>query len=209
VLARIMPLSAYGLYAIAVTLAAAPVGLATPYAIRVLFAVYSKKVREDRERLRDIIYPTRRKVVLLYLAGVGGMIGAAPLIIEILYDPRYRGVTPYLQLLLISSALRMPSLAAKQVLIAIGRTSEQLIGNIACIVWLAVGGAVGLATGNILLLVAIVGTVEVPNLICFLYSLQRRHLVVWHEEAYGVAALLAGGALGYAVNLAGMMIAGR
>jgi O-antigen/teichoic acid export membrane protein len=209
VLARIMPLSAYGLYAIAVTLAAAPVGLAAPYASRVLFAIYAKCARDDRDRLREIIYPTRRKVVLAYLAGVGGMIGSAPLIIEVLYDPRYRGVTPYLQLLLISTALRMPSMAAKQVLIAIGRTSEQLLGNIACILWLAVGGAVGLATGNILLLVAIVGTVEVPVVVCFLYSLRRRHLLVWREEGYGVAALLGGVALGYAVNLAGMAMAGH
>ena len=57
VLARIMPLSAYGLYAIAVTLSAAPVGLAAPYAARVLFAVYAKRVREDRDRRNESEHP--------------------------------------------------------------------------------------------------------------------------------------------------------
>jgi len=203
VLARIMPLSAYGLYAIAVTLAAAPAGLSAPYAIRVLLSVYSKTARENRPSLRYVIYQTRRKVTLLYMAGVGGLLGAAPLVIEILYDPRYRGVTPFLQLLLISTGLRMPGLSAKQALIAVGRTGAQLIGNIACILWLAIGGTIGLLTGNIMLLVAIVGTVEVPNLICFLWSMRREGLINWREEALGPVAMLAGAAMGWALSWCG------
>ena len=209
VLARIMPLSAYGLYAIAVTLAAAPGGLAGPYAIRVLLSVYSKTAREDRPSLRRIAYARRRKVTLAYMGGVGIMLGAAPLIIEILYDPRYRGVTPFLQLLLISTALRMPGLAAKQALIAIGRTGAQLIGNIASILWLAIGGAIGLATGNIMLLVAIVGTVEVPNLICFLWSMRRDDLLDWREEAYGPAAAVAGVLAGAGLSWVGLHLIGH
>lgn len=203
VLARIMPLSSYGLYAIAVTLAAAPAGLSIPYATRVLLSVYSKTARENREGLRRVVYQTRRKVTLAYMAGVGAMLGGAPLLIEILYDPRYRGVTPFLQLLLISTSLRLPSLSAKQALIAVGRTGAQLIGNIASVIWLAIGGAVGLATGNIMLLVAIVGTVEVPNLLCFLWSMRREGLLDWREEALGPGAMGAGIALGAAVSWAG------
>ncbi|MBW8745212.1 MAG: oligosaccharide flippase family protein [Sphingomonas sp.] len=208
VLARIMPLSAYGLYAIAVTLAAAPAGLSGPYAIRVLLSVYSKAARENREGLRRIIYQTRRKVTLLYMAGVGGLLGGAPLLIEILYDPRYRGVTPFLQLLLISTGLRMPSLSAKQALIAVGRTGAQLIGNIASILWLAIGGAVGLLTGKIMLLVAIVGTVEVPNLICFLWSMRREGLINWREEALGPLAMATGAAAGAGLSWAAMAALG-
>jgi len=206
VLARIMPLSAFGLYAIAVTLSAAPGGLAGPYAIRVLLSVYSKTARDNRPALRHMVYAARRKVALAYMGGVGILIGMAPLVIEILYDARYRGVTPFLQLLLISTALKMPGLSAKQALIAVGRTGAQLIGNIACIVWLAIGGAIGLATGNILLLVAIVGTVELPNFLCFMWSMRREGLVNWAEEGLGLAAILMGAAAGWAVNLAGMAV---
>jgi len=204
VLARIMPLSAFGLYAIAVTLSSAPGGLAGPYAIRVLLSVYSKAAREYRPALRQVVYSARRKVALVYMAGVGVLIGAAPLIVEILYDARYRGVTPFLQLLLISTALKMPGLSAKQALIAVGRTGAQLIGNVASILWLAIGGAVGLATGNIMLLVAIVGTVEVPNFLCFMWSMRREGLVNWTEEGLGLAAIVAGAAGGWALNLAAM-----
>lgn len=200
VLAKIMPLSAYGLYAIAATLAVAPGALATPYATRILLAIYAKTARENRSEMREVVYRSRRKVTLLYMAGVGGLIGAAPLIIEILYDPRYRGVAPFLQLLLISTGLRMPSLSAKQALIAVGRTGAQLIGNIASIVWLAIGGVIGLATGHILLLVAIVGTVEVPNLLCFLWSMRRERLLDWREELLGPVSMVAGVGLGAALS---------
>jgi len=204
VLARIMPLSAYGLYAIAVTLAAAPAALAGPYALRVLLSIYSKTARENRAVLRKVVYDSRRRVTLAYMGGVGVMIGAAPLIIEILYDDRYRGVAPFLQLLLISTALRMPNLAAKQALIAIGRTGAQLIGNIAAVLWLAIGGTVGLISGNVMLLVAIVGTVEVPNLLCFLWSLRRDGLLSLRQEALGIAAVLAGCGAGYAIGHVGL-----
>jgi O-antigen/teichoic acid export membrane protein len=206
VLAKIMPLAAFGLYSIAVTLSAAPAGLAHPYALRVLLSVYSKTAREDRAAMRHVVYARRRKVTLAYMGGVGAMIGLAPLIVEILYDPRYRGVVPFLQLLLISTALKMPSLAAKQALIAIGRTGAQLIGNIASILWLAIGGAVGLYTGNIMLLVAIVGTVEVPNLLCFLWSMRRDHMLDTKQELLGLAVTAAGVAVGWGLNFAGMRL---
>jgi len=200
VLAKIMPLSTYGLYAIATTLAVAPGALATPYAIRILLSVYSKTARENRPALRYVVYQARRRVALLYMTGVGGLIGAAPLIVEILYDPRYRGVALFLQLLLISTGLRMSSLSAKQALIAVGRTGAQLIGNVASIIWLAIGGIIGLATGHILLLVAIVGTVEVPNLVCLLWSMHRERLLDWRQELLGPVAMAAGTAFGAAVS---------
>ena len=207
VLARIMPLSAYGLYAIAVTLATAPAGLAVPYAIRVLLSIYSKAAREHpRETMRKVVYDSRRRVTLAYMAGVGVMIGASPLIIEILYDDRYRGVAHFLQLLLISTALRLPSLSSKQALIAVGRTGAQLIGNIASIIWLAIGGLIGLLTGNILLLVAVVGTVEVPNLLCFLWSMRREKLLNLRQELLGLGAVLAGAVVGSGLNWVGLLI---
>ena len=98
----------------------------------------------------------------------------------------------------------MPGLAANQALIAIGRTGAQLFGNIASILWLAIGGAIGLATGNIMLLVAIVGTVEVPNLACFLWSLRRDNLIDWREEAYGPAMAVAGVLVGMGLSWVGL-----
>jgi O-antigen/teichoic acid export membrane protein len=208
VLARLMPLATYGLYAIATTLAAAPASLSVPYANRVLYAAYSKAVRIDPATLRHVFYERRRKVVLLYMFAVSMIIGGAPLLIEILYDPRYRGVAPYLQLITITAVLRMPSLAADQALIALGRTRSTLFSNVFRIIWLAIGGAVGIATGNIMLLVAIVGTVEIPGIISSWFNLWRADLLNVKEEAYGLAAAAAGILVGIGVSQAGLTLLG-
>ena len=200
VLARLMPLSAYGLYAIAVTLAAAPGALAAPYATRVLFATYSKTFRASPEALRTVFYSARRKVALLYMFLVGGMLGAAPLIIGILYDPRYRGVIPFFQLICISAILRMSSLPANEAMIAVGRMRATFFANVCRVIWLAIGGGIGLWTGNIMLLVAIVGTVELPGMLCYWLFLRQSKLLSLREEGYGLAAGAAGIGLGWLVS---------
>jgi lipopolysaccharide exporter len=199
VLARLMPLSQYGLYAIAITLAAAPGLLGTRYAKQVLFGLYSKAARQQREGYKQIIYTVRRKVVLAHMFGVAFMAGSAALLIELLYDPRYRGVTPFLQLLLISTALRLPVNAANQALIALGHTRSTLYTNIVRIAWLAVGGALGFWRHDVMLIVATFGTVEVPGLLCFWFNLWRLDLLDLREEAYGLLAGGVGAALGFAV----------
>lgn len=198
VLARLMPLSMFGLYAIAVTLSAAPDALSSPYVTRVLYPIYARAAQADGGALRATFYAARRRVVLLFMFAVGGLIGAAPLVVALLYDPRYHDVAPYLQLIAISAGLRMPSLAANMALFALGRTRSTLIANIFRFAWLAIGVPIGLATGDILLLVAIVGTAEVPGLLCFWWNLRRAGLLDLREEGYGLAAMALGGAIGAA-----------
>ena len=206
VLARMMPLATFGLYAIATTLAATPGMLATQYATRVLYGAYSHTVRTNPAALGEVLYAARRKVLLLYMFGVGGLIGGAPLLIEILYDPRYRGVAPFLQLLAIAPLLRMSVLSANEAMLALGYTRSTFMANLFRITWLAIGGAIGLATGHIMLLVATVGTIEVPGLLCFWWNLRRRHLLNLREESYGLIAGAIGVGTGWVVARLGMML---
>ncbi len=199
-LARLLPLSAYGLYALAVTLSTGPASLAVPYATRVLYPIYARTFRAEPEVLRSVYYGTRRNFSLLYMLIVGGMIGAAPLIVAILYDPRYRGMTPFLELVGISAMLRMSGVAANEVLIAAGRMRPTLLANVARIVWLAVGFAVGVWTHNIMLLVGFVGTVEVAGMLCYWYFLRGEHLLDLREEGLGILVGCTGVGLGWLVQ---------
>jgi lipopolysaccharide exporter len=208
VLARLMPLTTFGLYAIATTLAATPNAVNGPYAQRVLYPIFAKTARENPSSLRHVLYQRRRKFVLFYMFAVATMIGGAPLLVEILYDDRYRGVAPYLQWIVLSPLLRLPSLIANQALIAIGRTRSTLFANMLRIPWLAVGGGIGFATGNIMLLVATVGTVEIPGILCFWFNLWRAKLLNVREEVYGLAAAGIGVAAGFGVSEIGLRLLG-
>jgi O-antigen/teichoic acid export membrane protein len=199
VLARLMPLSAYGFYAIAITLAGAPAGIANPYTLRVLYPAYAAAARESPEKLRALFYPLRRKVLTLYMFGVGGLIGGASLMIALLYDPRYGSVTPFLQLLLISTGLRMGNMASQQALVALGNTKTTLTANIWSTVWLFVGGGAALLMNNILLLVTVVGTVEVAAMLSYFRSLRQEGILDLRQEAVGWGAMVAGAGVGWVI----------
>ena len=204
VLVRLMPLAAYGHYAVASTLAVAPEALANPYGQRILYPLYARVARENRPALKQVFYDARRRVSLLYALAVGGMIGAAPLIIAILYDPRYAPVVPFLQLLTFRSFLRLPVLAANEVLVAIGRTKAVPATNLFRIFWLVIAGAVALWTGEVMVIVIIVALVEVPALLWYWYILAQEKLLSLREESYPFLAGIAGLAAGYAIAVFGM-----
>jgi lipopolysaccharide exporter len=185
-LARLMPLATYGAYSIAITLAASSAYLATPYSNRVLSAAYSQAILAGKNRLQEIFYEKRRRMVLIHMWSVGAMIGGAPLIVALLYDPRYRVVTPFFQLLLISAAVRMPVLSADQGLLALGVTRSPLIANIIRFCWLLIGGTIAFVTGQVMPLVVIIGTIEVPALLYLWWELKQVGLLDLREESYGL-----------------------
>jgi lipopolysaccharide exporter len=185
-LARLMPLATYGAYSIAMTLAASSGYLAMPYSSRVLSSAYSQAILVGKNRLQEIFYEKRRRMVLIHMWSVGAMIGGAPLIIALLYDPRYRVVTPFFQLLLISAAVRMPVVSAEQGLLALGRTRALLFSNIIRFCWLVIGGIVAIVTRQVMPLVVIVGTIEVSALLYLLWNLKQVGLLDLREESYGL-----------------------
>ena len=199
VLARMMSLTVFGLYAIAVTLAAAPEAIANPYCARVLYPAYAAAVREAPETLRAIYYSARRGVSLLYALGIGGLIGGAQLLVDVLYDPRYAAVAMYLQIIAIRIALRMPNVVANEAMVALGHTSPGLIANIGRAVWLVAGAAIALLYGNAILMVFVVATDEVPATLYYWAALHRYRLLRVREELLYFLLIGVGAAMGLAV----------
>lgn len=202
VLARMMPLDVFGFYAIASTLAIAPVALSTAYATRVFLPAYSEAVRDNRPDLKHIFYHYRRKFTLLYLLGAGGLIGGAPMLIALLYDPRYHPVGPYLSILAISGALMAIVETSRQGLIAHGKTQATFNANLWSAVWLVTGGIISFALGSVMLFVVTAGTLQLPVVISQWWSMRRLGVFSVRQEAYGIVALALGIGLGWAASTA-------
>lgn len=201
-LARMMPLATFGFYAIATTLATAPEAIAGPYNGRILYPAYVKAAQGGKAALARAYYAVRRRVSLLYAVGVGGLIGGAPVLVDILYDPRYVSVAPLIQIVAVRVLLRLPNLAAYEVTVAQGDTRSGLIGNLCRAVWLMVGGAVGVWYGDAWLMIAVVSTDEIPATFWYWWVLGRQGLLNLREELmfFGAAGLgLCTGAAGLAL----------
>lgn len=200
VLSRFLPLDLFGLYVIAATLSQVPANFVRPYADRVLYPVYSRTAREDPGALRWQFYGIRRRVSLLYMAAAGGLVTMAPLVIEILYDPRYRGASLYLQILAIGAIPMMNTQAANQVLIAVGRLWAPMMSNVVRIIWLGSAGIAGYLTLGPIGLVIAVGTMEVLAQFYYWFMLGRAGLFSLRQEAMLIGAVIVGAALGHLVS---------
>lgn len=205
ILARMMPLSTFGLYALAVTISSAGAGLASNYARRVLYPAYAAAARAGTP-LRTIFYQKRRWPNLLYMTALGAVGGGAELIVAILYDSRYHGMTIYLRLLCISASLVLANTAAEEVLVAAGKLRAILKANIFRMLWLIVGVAMATLNGNILLLVTIFGLVEVAAMASYWFNQRKEGLFDLREELTGLLAGLGGAALGYMVSQIGLAV---
>lgn len=200
-LARMFTIEEFGLYAIALNLIMAPNAFVGAYVSRVLYPVFARTWHDARDQLRHVYYAKRRLTSLLYALGSGGLIGGAPLLIALLYDPRYHSVAPYLALLGISSALRMPVHCAAELMTAIGKVKATLQSNIVRLIWIAIAVPAGFLWLGTLGVIVAVGLLELPVLLFGWWMLAREQVLDLREEVAQLAVMLTGAGLGYGVSL--------
>jgi O-antigen/teichoic acid export membrane protein len=165
VLGRLMSLDDFGFYILAGNLASAPLAFASAYSSRVLFPTYSQAWREEARNLRQLFYAKRRLPSFLYCFAVGGLIGSAPLVIGLLYDPRYAPSALYLQILAITSLFALTSNSANEALTATGHINTTLQASIAKLAWFCVAAPLGFYLFGVLGVAFAVGLTEIPAVI--------------------------------------------
>ena len=208
VLTRLMPLQTFGLYVVASTLAQAPSQLSTPLGSRVFYPRFARIMREEPERFARLYYSTRSRLTLLYMFATGGFAACAPLVIKVMYDPRYLGAGIFLQVLALAAIPTLNNEAANAAMLAQGRMWNTLIANVVRIGWLAVGGTVGFLAFGVFGVVVALGLMQWAALVYCWYVLQRAGLLSVRMEALFLAAAAAGGAIGFGVSEAGLALLG-
>ncbi|HWI87019.1 MAG TPA: oligosaccharide flippase family protein [Sphingomonas sp.] len=197
VLARAFTLAEFGLYAIAINLATAPASFVNSFVTRVTYPIFARTWNRTPERLPQVFYTAGRKTAWLYAAGCGALVGAAPLIVHILYDPRYAQAGTFLSLLAVSAVLKLPTFSTSMMMTAIGKVRTTLYVNIVRIIWLATVGTLAFLKFHAIGLIATVGLIEVPALLYSWYVLRREGILNLREEfTYLTIAAASASALG-------------
>ena len=187
-LGRLMSLDHFGFYILASNLATAPLAFATAYASRVLFPAYSQAWRDGEENLRALFYAKRRLPSLLYCFAAGGLIGSAPLVIEILYDPRYSTSAIYLQILAIAPLFALASNSGNETLTATGHIKVTFQASVAKLMWFCIAGPVGYALGGVLGLVIAIGLMEIPAVLLKWVQMHRLQYLDLRQELFFLGA---------------------
>ena len=197
VLGRLFTLDQFGLYAIALNIAVTPAAFAESYTTRVIFPAYAQASRQNPAVLPSLYYGIRRIPSALYAFCCGGLIGSAPLLVALLYDPRYAAASTFISLLTISSALRLPTLAASDILTATGDLRGMVRMNVVRVLWLVVAIPTGFVLAGPIGVVAAVGLIELPAML-YSWPLLRRHGVLdLREELSYLAIIAVGAAIGF------------
>ena len=197
-LARILPLSQFGIYVIASSLAAAPTVFAFNYASTIVYPAVAAAWREGSSVV-DAYYRSWGRFFYLYAFGGGVLIGLADLIVRVLYDPRYAAAGGYLSILAIGTAFMMVTRSMESVQVATGRQRFAIEANILRLGLLVTGGIAALVLHKAIVLIVALGILE-PCVYCFgLVRIGRWHQLRWVRELsflMAVAGGLAVGALG-------------
>ena len=205
VLARILPLSQFGIYVIAASLAAAPIAFAANYAAAIVYPAAAAAKRAGSP-IADAYYRCWGRFFYLYAFGGGALIGVADLIIRILYDPRYLPAAHYLSILAVGTALQMTTRSMESVQVASGRQRVALEFNVLRVACLVAAGLFALARTDPMILVFTIGLLEIPVYFFGLFRMAQLHQVRWGREITLGATIAAGLAAGYAANMAALAL---
>lgn len=207
VLGRAMSLDQFGIYAIAVNLAAAPTMIANQYVSRIFYPNMAETWRRQPDAMQSQSYKLRGILFYGYLFCGGALIGGAPLLIRLLYDARYLHAGFYLQLLAISSTLVILTSSALHTLVAVGEVRYSLLSNVVRLTWLLPVGLGGLLIFGPIGLIVALALVELPPYLYLSWQLIARHLFNFRSELVSWAAAFAGILLGLAaVQLANLIL---
>jgi len=197
VLGRVFTLAEFGLYAIALTIATAPVAFADSYINRIIFPIYARTWREAPSEMASVYYRVRRRPSALYALACGGLIGSAGLVVGLLYDPRYASASTFVSLLMIGTALRLPNIGASQLMVAIGRVDKTMHMTIVRLLWVLAAIPAGFIFFGPIGVVAAMGSIEVPAMLYCWMLLRRVGVLDLREELAFLAIVAAGAAIGW------------
>jgi O-antigen/teichoic acid export membrane protein len=162
VLGRILGAASLGLYNIGLALAELPEAVANRVVAGILFPLFARIHNDRGGELPLVYYRTRLVFDAVLHTALGGLVALAPWLIRLLYDPRYLGAYPMLQVLALRTSVGLLATPCETALTAQGLSQYGFrrnlfvgIGNfVAMPAGYALGGTLGLVWGSTIARVA-------------------------------------------------------
>ena len=209
VFGRLFTLDQLGLYVLGGNLAGVASGLAYSWTGSVLYPRLAKAASQPTIELKRQFYRERLSFSLLYMLLIGGLIGSAPLVVALLYDPRYAGAGTFLRWLAFGGLFALNNQATNDLMIARGQPAYTLQTNLIRVAYLVLAGTIGYwRLGSTGVLAAVV-TVELIAQIYGWGRLAADRLLSVRWEALLLAVAVGGFCLGELTSQLGFLLLGK
>lgn len=142
-LARLFPLSLFGVYQLTVNLSEIPRQIAIALSGKVVFPTISKIIDQPKDIVIEKLIKSRYWLLIGFMLLMAFMVSMGDLIIKVLYDQRYSEGSWMLPILAIGLWPRLLAHTSEPYLFAIGRVHYITYGNIARLLFTVIGITVG------------------------------------------------------------------
>ena len=122
VLGRLLGAASLGFFNVGLNLAEAPEALANRVIASILYPYYSRLHNEAPASFPDAYYRTRLAFDAVVQTALGGLAALAPWLIRLLYDQRYLGAIPMLQILALRTSVSLVASPCETALTAQGHS---------------------------------------------------------------------------------------
>jgi lipopolysaccharide exporter len=140
---KLFDLHLFGLYGLASNVGEPFIALIQRISRLVLYPRCSHDFRSDRATAHQLYYTNNVRIFLIILALPALAGGAADLIIQILFDPRYAYAGTILRAFMVRGIIISLAAPAEDLLVASGKTHVVLVGNILRACWVVPGCLLG------------------------------------------------------------------
>jgi O-antigen/teichoic acid export membrane protein len=173
ILGRLFPIDLLGIYIIAFTLSDLPQQVIQAVGSNVVFPVLSQQSHLPRATLRQQLLEKRNLFLLASAVGLTGLICFGDLLIQGLYDQRYRQAAWMLPILALGNWPRMLPTTTAPALIAVGKPLYAAVGNLLKFIYMVVVLPLGFYKMGALGAIIAIAFNDVPFYLATSYGLWR------------------------------------
>jgi O-antigen/teichoic acid export membrane protein len=195
-LARLLGAQSLGFYNLAFALSEALDNVAQRVIHGVMYPLFAQLHNEAPEKLKQAYYHARLSFDLVVQLGLGGVCALSPLVIDVLYDDRYRDAGPMLRVLIVRVAVGLMLTPCEVSLAAQGLSQYAFRRTVAMSLGMLVGVPVGYAWGGALGLLWGTVLARLPVFLVLWPAAHERGLLSVTRELLAALSFLFGAALG-------------
>jgi lipopolysaccharide exporter len=200
VLAPLLGVYQFGLYALGANLASAPNAIVGQFVDRLLFPAFSEMHSRASDGVAQIYYSYSRNPRWILLFSFSAFSALSAAIVDILYDDRYAFVASYLSILSLCSIISLMANTANAALVSLGEVKVTMkISAMRLITLIASGYALFVFLGPLHIVPALVISLVVTQIYIY-FKLHKAGIFRLIGELKYISVALAGYGVGWIVN---------
>ncbi|MGB0768282.1 MAG: oligosaccharide flippase family protein [Phycisphaeraceae bacterium] len=189
-LSKLITTEMLGIYQIAFMLSNLPSMLIKRFGNDVVFPIVSRQAEQSRESIRQKLLKNQRKLALLMSMPVLLLVCGGDVVVELLWDDRYREAGWMTSILGLGMWIGMLYSTSQPALMALGKPQYGMFLNLARVIWVGLVAWAGFHYFGLIGFLVAFGLSELPAYLVVAYATTREKIAMWRQDVWMTALML-------------------